>query len=78
VNSEKIIALTKKVVKEKKITTLMITHNISHAIEVGEGLLLLSKGKIKLDVKGEEKKKLTIEKLVKELHHEHLELEEDI
>ncbi len=78
VNSEKVIALTKKIVEDKKITTLMITHNITHAIDVGERLLLLSKAKIKLDISGDEKKKLTIEKLVKEMHHEHLELEEDL
>ncbi len=78
VNSERVIELTKKIVSEKKITTLMITHNITHAIEVGDRLLILSGGKIKLDISGEEKRKLTIEKIVKELHHEHLELEEDM
>lgn len=78
VNSEKVVALTKKIVEEKKITTLMITHNISHAIEAGNRLILLSKGKVRLDLSGEEKRGLTIEKLIKDLHHEHLELEADI
>ncbi|MCX8513736.1 MAG: ATP-binding cassette domain-containing protein [Candidatus Pacebacteria bacterium] len=78
VNSEKIIELTKKLVAENKTTTLMITHNITHAIEVGNRLLLLADGKVKLDIHGEEKKNLKIEDIIKALHKSKTELEVDI
>ena len=42
----------------------MITHNMKDAIKYGNRLIMMSKGKIVVDVKGEEKKKLTIEDLL--------------
>ncbi|MPN35284.1 Vitamin B12 import ATP-binding protein BtuD [bioreactor metagenome] len=62
--SEKIINLTEEVVRSKKITTLMITHNLNHAIKLGNRLIMMHRGNILLDIKGEEKKSLTIEKLL--------------
>ena len=50
--------------KERNITTIMITHNMKDAIKYGNRLIMMSKGKIVVDVKGEEKKKLTIEDLL--------------
>lgn len=63
--SEKIIELTEKIVREKDMTTLMVTHNLNHAIKIGNRLIMLHHGKIILDIKGEEKRGLTIEKLLK-------------
>lgn len=63
--SEKIIELTKNIVDEKGITTLMVTHNLNHAINLGNRLIMLHHGEVILDISGEEKKSLTMEKLLK-------------
>lgn len=63
--SEKIIELTENIIKEKSITTLMVTHNLNHAIRLGNRLIMLHHGNVILDISGEEKKELTIEKLFK-------------
>ena len=44
--------------------TIMITHNMADAIRVGNRLIMMHEGQIVVDVKGEEKKKLTIEELL--------------
>jgi len=62
--SERIIDLTKEIITNRKITTLMVTHNLNQAITLGNRLIMLHEGKIVLDKKGEEKKNLTIEKLL--------------
>ena len=61
--SDLIIQLTKKIVEEKKMTTIMITHNLKHAITYGDRLLMFHKGEIIMDIPKEEKKQLTVEKL---------------
>jgi putative ABC transport system ATP-binding protein len=60
-----VLELTDKIVKQHKITTLMITHNMKDAIKYGTRLIMLNNGEIILDIKGEEKKNLTIEQLLK-------------
>lgn len=62
--SDMVMGLTKKVVEEQKLTTLMITHNMEHAIEYGNRLVMLYHGKIVVDVKGEEKRNLTVAQLM--------------
>lgn len=63
--AEKVLAITKEIVETKKITTLMITHNIASAIELGNRTILLDDGKIVLDLKGDERKNLTVDSLLK-------------
>jgi putative ABC transport system ATP-binding protein len=63
--SERIIEITGKVVKDNKITTLMVTHNLTHAINLGNRLFMMHGGKIVMDVSGDEKQKLSIDKLLK-------------
>lgn len=63
-SSEFVLDLTKKLVKEKELTTIMITHNLKHAIEIGTRLIMLHKGQIVIDISKEEKQNLTIEKLL--------------
>ena len=60
-----VLDITEKIVNQDNITTIMITHNMRDAIKYGNRLVMLSNGHIILDVKGEEKNNLTIEKLVK-------------
>lgn len=62
--SQRIIALTEKIIGEKKITTLMVTHNLHQAITMGNRLVMMHRGKIVTDLSGEEKKSLTIDKLL--------------
>ena len=60
-----VLELTEKIVNQNNITTIMITHNMRDAIKYGNRLIMLSNGKIILDVKGCEKENLTVEALVK-------------
>ena len=62
--ARKVLELTDKIVNENKITTIMITHNMADAIRVGNRLIMMHEGQIVVDVKGEEKKNLTIEQLL--------------
>lgn len=60
----KVLEITDKVIAENKLTTLMVTHNMRDALDHGNRLIMMSEGKIVVDVKGEEKKKLTVEQLI--------------
>ncbi len=62
--SENIMELTREVVEERKITALMVTHNLEYAIRYGTRLIMLHEGQILLDIKGKHKKELTIAELV--------------
>ena len=63
--AQTVLTLTNDIVKENKLTTLMITHNMRDAITYGDRVIMLHNGKIIFDVKGEEKKKLTVDVLYK-------------
>ncbi|MDI3312617.1 MAG: ABC transporter ATP-binding protein [Thermoanaerobacterium sp.] len=56
--------ITNKIIYENKLTTLMVTHNLEHALEFGNRIIMMHQGRIVLDLK-EEKKNLTVEKLLK-------------
>ena len=60
----KVLELSDKIVSENKLTTLMITHNMTDAIRHGNRLIMMNEGNIILDVSGEEKKHLTRQELV--------------
>ena len=62
--SKIIMEKTKEIVEKNRISTLMITHNLQDAIKYGNRLIMLHNGKIILDIRGEEKKRLTPEKLL--------------
>lgn len=53
--AEIIMQLTDKVVKEKKLTAIMVTHNLRYAVEYGNRLIMMDKGHIVMDKAGEEK-----------------------
>ena len=63
--AEKVLEITKNIVSEHKITTLMITHNMQNAIDMGNRILMMDRGNIVLDLKGDEKNNLTVEDLLK-------------
>lgn len=62
--SQRVLELTDAIIKKEKITTLMITHNITNALTYGNRLIVLESGKIKYDIEGDAKTKLTIEEVV--------------
>ena len=64
--AQKVLEITDKIIEKSKLTTFMVTHNMKDAINHGNRLLMLDDGKIILDIKGEEKKQLTVEKLLKQ------------
>ena len=61
----KVLEITDKIVTENHLTTLMITHNMRDAIAHGNRLIMMQDGHIIVDVEGEEKRKLTVEDLLK-------------
>lgn len=63
-----ILVLTKQIVTEQNLTTLMITHNMKHAIHFGNRLIMLHQGKVLFDISGEDKKNLTVEKLLEKFY----------
>ena len=60
----KVLDATRKIVEQNQLTTLMITHNMRDAIAYGNRLVMMYEGRIVVDVRGEEKKKLTVEQLL--------------
>ena len=60
----RVMELTEKIVKETRLTTLMITHNMRDAIQYGNRLIMLHDGHVILDISGEDKKKLTVAELL--------------
>ncbi|MBO4422258.1 MAG: ABC transporter ATP-binding protein [Clostridia bacterium] len=60
----KVLAITDRIINERKLTALMITHNMKDAIAHGNRLIMMHEGRIIIDVCGEEKQKLTVEDLL--------------
>jgi putative ABC transport system ATP-binding protein len=62
--AELIMRLTNKIVREKKLTAIMVTHNLRYAAEYGDRLLMMDRGKVVLDQAGEEKANTTTQELL--------------
>lgn len=62
--AEKVLELSDQFINKGHLTTLMVTHNMRHAIKYGNRLLMMHDGRVILDIKGEEKQKLTVENLL--------------
>ena len=62
--AEKVLSLTREIVAEHHITTLMITHNMKNALDMGTRTLMMDGGRIVLDIQGEERVGLTVEDLL--------------
>ena len=60
----KVLELTDRLVTTQKLTTLMITHNMRDALRYGNRLVMMHAGRIVVDVKGDEKKHLTVPDLL--------------
>ena len=62
--AEKVLKITREVVAEHKITTMMVTHNMHQALELGNRTLMMDSGRIVLDVQGEERSSMTVNDLL--------------
>ena len=63
--AEKVLDLTKRIVSEGNVTCLMVTHNMSQALELGSRTLMMADGHIVLDVSGAERAGMTVEDLIR-------------
>ena len=59
-----VLELTEKIIREKSLTALMVTHNMKDAIRLGNRLIMMHEGRIIYDVAGEEKKQLHVSDLL--------------
>ena len=59
-----VLDLSDKIIKENNLTTLMVTHNMQNAIDYGNRLIMMHAGSVIFDVKGDEKKSLTVKDLL--------------
>ena len=62
--AKKVLELTEKIVTERKLTTLMVTHNMNDALRLGNRLIMMNAGNVIFDVSGDEKKSLTVPDLL--------------
>lgn len=62
--AEIIMELTDKIVREKKVTTIMVTHNLRYTVEYGDRILMMHQGNAVLDKAGEEKKAINTEEIM--------------
>ena len=62
--ADKVMELTKRIVKERQISCLMVTHNMHQALDAGNRTLMMADGRIVLDVRGEERDGMSVEDLL--------------
>ncbi len=62
--AERVLSMTDQLINENNLTAMMVTHNMRDAIKHGNRLIMMHDGRIILDIKGEEKKKLTVENIL--------------
>ena len=68
--ADKVLQLTEEIVARDKLTTLMVTHNMKNAIQYGNRLIMMYDGRVVVDIKGEEKKNLTVRDLLEKFNIE--------
>ena len=76
--ADKVLTATDDIIREQKLTALMITHNMRDAIRYGNRLIMMSSGQIIADYSAEEKKNLTIEMLLKKFEETSAEVSDRI
>ena len=62
----KVLQLSRQIVEENHLMTMMVTHNMKDAIAYGNRLIMMHEGRVILDIKGEQKKHLTVEMLLEQ------------
>ena len=66
--AELIMELTDKVVREKQLTTIMVTHNLRYAVEYGDRLLMMHQGYAVMDLEGDEKKNMNVDTILEKFN----------
>jgi len=61
---EKVLKLTEEIIAKENITTIMVTHDIHSALRLGNRTIMMKGGKIALDLKGDARREMTVEKLI--------------
>lgn len=61
---EKVMQITKRIVEERNLTTIMVTHNLEHALAYGNRIIMFHEGEIILDLSGEEKEKTKMDDIL--------------
>jgi len=64
--ADKVLQLSRQIIEENHLMTMMVTHNMRDAIAYGNRLIMMHEGRIILDFSGEEKKKLTVDMLLEQ------------
>lgn len=67
-SSETLMQITQRVLDEKKVTTLMVTHNLRFAVEYGTRLIMMHSGEAVMDIVGEAKQKLVIDDILEKFN----------
>lgn len=62
--ADKVLRITKEIVEQNKITTMMITHNMQSSLDLGNRTIMMDSGKIIFDIKGEERSQMTVPELL--------------
>lgn len=62
--ADAVMALTDKVIREKRLTAVMVTHNLRYAVEYGDRILMMNQGRVVLDHAGEEKHNTSMEDIL--------------
>ena len=62
--AEKVLSLTRSIVSQHHITTMMVTHNMQNALDLGNRTLMMDDGSIVLDIRGAERQGLTVSDLL--------------
>lgn len=62
--AQKVLGLTRRIIAERKITCLMVTHNMQQALTMGNRTLMMDGGHIVLDVKGQKREQMTVDDLL--------------
>jgi putative ABC transport system ATP-binding protein len=66
--ARQILALTRNIIAEHKLTALMVTHNMKDAIALGNRLIMLHQGRVIVDVAGADKQQLTVDDLLQKFY----------
>ena len=66
--ADKVLQLTEEIVARDHLTTLMVTHNMKNAIQYGNRLIMMDAGRVVVDIRGEEKKNLSVRDLVEKVN----------
>ena len=66
--ANQILDITEEIVEQQRLTAMMVTHNMHHAVSMGNRLVMFHRGRIILDIAGEEKKTLKVEDLLERFY----------